>query len=187
MKTTTASVIRLKTSLQDSVLDLLNAQMGMEAHSSHTYLSMAGWCYAQGLNGCGDFFKKQAGEERHHLLRIFDYVVDAGGLPVSPDVNNIERSFEGLRDVLVKALEQEIVITNSFNNITDHCHKIKDYQTAKFVHWFLEEQLEEEQNARRCIELYDLIGPENGGLFRIDKEIIRLKATDMTKHVPKTV
>lgn len=184
---TNTSIIRLKTSLQDSVLDLLNKQIGMEAHSSATYLSMAAWCYTQGLNGCGDYFKKQSGEERHHMLRLFDFITDAGGHPLSPDVSNIERSYEGLRDVLVKALEQEISITHSFNQITDHCHKVKDYQTAKFLHWFLDEQLEEEQQARRCIELYDLIGTEDGGLFRIDKEIIKLKMEDMTKHVPKTV
>lgn len=181
------STIRLKTSLQESVHELLNKQIGMEAHSSSSYLSMAAWCYGQGLNGCGDFFKKQSAEERSHMLRIFDYLVDAGGLPVSPDVNNIERTFEGLRDILVQALEQEIMITQSFNQITDHCHKVKDYQTIKFLHWFLDEQLEEEAQARRCIELYDLIGTEDGGLFRIDKEIIRLKTEDMTKHVPKTV
>jgi ferritin len=181
------SVIRLKSSLQESVLELLNKQIGMEAHSSASYLSMAAWCYNQGLNGSGDFFKKQSGEERHHMLKIFDFIVDAGGQPVSPAVNNIERNFEGLRDVLVKALEQEISITQSFNQITDHCHKIKDYQTAKFLQWFLDEQLEEEQQARRCIELYDLIGTEDGGLFRIDKEIIRLKTEDMSRHVPKTM
>jgi ferritin len=172
------SIIRLKTSLQDSVMDLLNKQIGMEAHSSSSYLSMAAWCYTQGLNGCGDYFKKQSGEERQHMLRIFDFIIDAGGHPLTADVTNVEQTFEGLRDVLVKALEQEISITHSFNQISDHCHKVKDYQTAKFLHWFLDEQLEEEQQARRCIELYDLIGTEDGGLFRIDKEIIKLKMED---------
>jgi ferritin len=169
------SVIRLKTSVQDSVLDLLNEQMAKEAHSSSTYLSMSAWCYAQGLNGSGEYFKIQSGEEREHLLKLFDYIVDVGGLPVSPDVSKIEKNFEGLRDVLVKALEQEISITQSFNRITDHCHKVKDYQTAKFLQWYLDEQIEEEQQARRCIEIFDIIGTEDGGLYRIDKEILKLK------------
>jgi ferritin len=184
---TNTSIIRLKTSLQESVGELLNRQIAMEAHSSYSYLAMASWCYTHGLNGSGDFFKKQSGEERGHMLRIFDYMVDAGAQPLVPEVTKIEQHFEGLRDVLVKALEQEITITHSFNNIVDHCHKIKDHVTIKFLQWFLEEQLEEEQQARRCVELFDLIGTEDGGLFRIDKEIIRLKADDMTKHVPKTV
>jgi ferritin len=170
------SVIRLKTSLQDSVLDLLNEQMAMEAHSSASYLSMAAWCYAQGLTGTGDYFKKQSAEEREHMIKLFDFIADAGGMPVSPDVTKIDRSFEGLRDILVKALEMEISITLNFNKISDHCHKVKDYQTARFLHWYLDEQLEEEQQARRSIEIYDLIGTEDGGLYRIDKEIIKLKS-----------
>jgi ferritin len=168
------SVIRLKTSLQDSIMDMLNEQIAMEAHSSASYLSMSAWCYAQGLNGCGDFFKKQSGEEREHMLKIFDYIADAGGLPVSPEVTKIERQFEGLRDTFVKALEMEIAITQNFNRMTEQCHKNKDYQSARFIQWFLDEQMEEEQTARRCIELYDLIGTESGGLYRIDKEIRKL-------------
>jgi ferritin len=184
---TNTSVIRLKTSLQENIADLLNKQIAMESQSSANYLAMASWCYTQGLNGSGDFFKKQSGEERGHMLRIFDYMVDAGAQPLVPDVSKAEHHFEGLRDVLVKALEQEISVTHSFNNIVDQCYKIKDFVTIKFLQWFLEEQLEEEQQARRCVELFDLIGTEDGGLFRIDKEIIRLKAEDMTKHVPKTI
>jgi ferritin len=172
------SVIRLKTSLQDSVLDMLNEQIAMEAHSSASYLSMSAWCYVQGLVGCGEYFKKQSGEERIHQLKLFDFIADAGGLPVSPDVSKIERSFEGLRDILVKALEMEISITQNFNRISDHCYKVKDYQTARFLHWYLDEQLEEEQQARRCIEIYDLIGTDDGGLYRIDKEIIKLKTEE---------
>lgn len=172
------SVIRLKTSLQESVMEMLNEQIGMEAHSSASYLSMAAWCYAQGLNGCGDFFRKQSDEEREHMLKLFKYIADAGGLPVSPEVTKIERSFEGLRDVLVKALEMEINITHSFNRITEHCHKLKDFQTARFVHWYLDEQFEEEQQARRAIELFDLIGTEHDGLYRIDKAIGKLNSEE---------
>lgn len=168
------SVIRLKTSLQDTIQELLNEQIGMEAHSSASYLSMSAWCYAQGLNGSGAFFKKQSGEEREHMLKLFDYIADAGGLPVSPDITNIERSFEGLRDIFVKALEMEIAITHNFNRITEQCHKAKDYQTARFVQWYLDEQFEEEQQARRCVEIFDLITTQDGGLYRIDNEVGKL-------------
>jgi len=172
------SVIRLRTSLQDEVLDLLNDQIAMEAHSSAAYLSMSAWCYAQGLNGAGSFYKKQSGEEREHMLKLFDYVADAGGLPVSPDITNIERSFEGLRDIFVRALEMEIAITNKFNLITEQCHKLKDFQTARFVQWYLDEQMEEEQQARRCLEIFDLITTQDGGLYRIDSEVGKLKRKD---------
>jgi ferritin len=172
------SVIRLKTSLQENIADMLNEQLRMEAHSSATYLSMSAWCYAQGLNGCGEFFRKQSDEEREHMLKLFNYIADNGGLAVSPEVTGIERQFEGLRDLFVKALEMEISFSHNFNRMTEQCHKIKDYQTARFLQWYLDEQLEEEQQARRCVEIFDLIGTEDGGLYRIDKEVLKLKTQD---------
>ena len=170
-----ASLIRTKTSLQESILELLNKQIGMEAHSSAFYLSMSAWCYHQGLEGCGYYFQKQSGEEREHMLRIFNYVAEVGGLPVSPEVHFIDTRFEGLRDIFEKALDSEIMITESFNNMTAHCHEIKDFQTAKFLQWFLDEQLEEEQNARRLLEIFDLVGTDQGGLYRIDHEVRKLR------------
>ena len=168
------SLIRTRTSLQDSIAELLNKQIGMEAYSSAVYLAMSAWCYHQGFQGCGYYFKKQAGEEREHMMKIFDYVADVGGLPVSPEIHFIDNKFEGLRDIFAKSLDQEIAVTESFNHMTDHCHQIKDFQTAKFLQWILDEQLEEEQNSRRLLEIFDLIGVENGGLFKIDKEVEKL-------------
>ncbi|MGC3946593.1 MAG: ferritin [Chryseolinea sp.] len=131
MKTT--SVLRQKTSLQDSVLDILNKQMAVEAHSSATYLSMSAWCYSQGLRGCGEFFRMQASEERDHMMKIFNYIADSGALAISPEIAKVERGFEDLRSILVMALEQEIMITENFNKMTEHCQKVRDYQTARFL------------------------------------------------------
>ena len=175
MKTT--SILRQRTSLQDSVLDILNKQMGVEAHSSALYLSMSAWCYAQGLNGCGSFFRTQAAEEREHMMKIFNYIADAGALAISPEVTKVERGFEDLRSIFVMALEQEIEITENFNKMTEHCQKVRDYQTARFLQWYLDEQFEEEQQARRCIEIFDLMNAKDA-LYDIDREIHNLKKKD---------
>jgi ferritin len=173
----TASILRQKTSLQESVLDILNKQMGVEAHSSALYLSMSAWCYAQGLRGCGEFFRKQSDEEREHMMKIFNYITHAGALAVSPEVSKVQRTFEDLRSVLVMALEQEIQITENFNRMTEHCQKERDFQTARFLQWYLDEQFEEEQQARRCIEIYDLMSAKDA-LYDIDRTIHDLKKKD---------
>lgn len=79
-----SSLIRQRTSLLDSILEELNKQMAIEAHSCAAYLSMSAWFDIQGLVGCAHYFKKQSGEEREHQLRIFDYVTNMGALAVSP-------------------------------------------------------------------------------------------------------
>jgi ferritin len=170
----TASILRQKTSLQDSVLEILNQQMAVEAHSSALYLSMSAWCYAQGLRGTGEFFRKQAGEEREHMMKIFHYITHAGALAVSPEVTGVERNFTDLRALLVMALEQEIQITENFNKMSEHCQKVRDYQTARFLQWYLDEQYEEEAQARRCIEIFDQMNSKDA-IFDIDREIHDLK------------
>jgi ferritin len=168
------SELRLKTSLQEGIIDRLQEQMRMEGYASALYLSMAAWCHQQGLQGCGVFFKKQSAEEREHMLKLFDYLIDAGAEAISPEVTNIPHTFENLYALLVQFLEQEITVTESYLNLTAFCLQNKDYSTAQFLQWYLNEQREEEQTARRCIELYELIGTDNGGLYRIDKEIEKL-------------
>lgn len=173
----TASILRQKTSLQESVIELLNQQMAVEAHSSALYLSMSAWCYAQGLRGTGEFFTKQADEEREHMMKIFHYIAHAGALAVSPEVKSVERNFNDLRGLLVMALEQEIQITENFNKMSEHCQKVRDYQTARFLQWYLDEQYEEEAQARRCIEIFDQMNYKDA-IFDIDREIRDLKAKE---------
>ncbi|TAH26636.1 MAG: ferritin [Cytophagales bacterium] len=170
----TKSILRLKSSLQESILDMLNAQIKMEAHSTSAYLAMSAWCHEQGLIECGDYYKHQSDEEREHMLRIYDYIIDMGGKAISPEVSNIQHEFADLRALFELALEMEVAITDSFNKMSATCVKNADFQTLKFFDWFLEEQKEEEDNARRALEIYDLIGIELDGLFQIDHQVAKL-------------
>ncbi len=170
------SLIRLKTSLQENIQEILNQQIEMEAHSSATYLSLSAWASQQGLVGVATYFKKQAAEETMHMMKIFDYICEMGGIAISPEVKNVPSGFDSLKTILELALESEIKITESFNKIMDACYKSKDFQTATFCTWFLTEQMEEEQQARRALEIHDLIGFEFDGLFKIDHQIGKLIA-----------
>lgn len=165
------TLLRMKTSLQESVQNMLNEQMTMEAHSSAVYLGMSSWCHEQGLIKTGEYFKKQSAEEREHMLRIFDYMIDMGGRAISPTVTDVQNDFTDLKSLLELYLEMEIKITESFNKMTGACIKVNDFQTVKFFEWFLNEQIEEEDNARRTLEIYELIGTELDGLFKIDHQI----------------
>jgi ferritin len=164
-------LVRQKTSLSEEIEKILNDQIKQEAKASATYLSMASWCDQHGFANSADFFYKQSGEERGHMVKIFKYVNDVGGKAISPEVSDIPQNFNSLRAVFEQTLEQEITNTQSINRIVDHCYKAKDYTTAHFFQWFLQEQVEEEFIARRALELFDVIGEEGVGIYMIDKKI----------------
>ncbi|MDF9798482.1 ferritin [Catalinimonas alkaloidigena] len=167
-------LLRLKTSLTEEVEGLLNEQIKMEAKSSATYLSMASWCDRHGFDNSADFLYRQAEEEREHMMKIFKYVNDLGGAALSPEISDISTEFDSFRGIFEEALQQEIAVTQSFNRIAAKCQKLHDFTTFNFLAWFLNEQIEEEYIARRCLELFEVIGEEGAGQYMIDKQIAKV-------------
>jgi ferritin len=171
-------LVRQKTSLTEEIEKILNDQIKQESKASATYLAMASWCDQHGFANSADFFYKQSGEEREHMVKIFKYVNDVGGKAISPEISDITYNYNSLRSVFEQALEQEISNTQSFNRIVDQCFKTKDFVTINFLQWFLKEQVEEEFIARRALELFDVIGEEGVGIYMIDKKIPDIKYTE---------
>ena len=166
--------VTAKRSLTKETEELLNKQIVMEGQSSAAYLSMASWCEMTGYDHSAQFLYMHSEEERMHMLKLFHYVNEAGGHALQPEITNIKHNFESLREVFESILEHEIAVTNSINEIVNHCYNIKDFTTMNFLNWFVEEQREEETLARRAVELFDLIGEDGVGLWTIDKEILAL-------------
>jgi len=169
-------IVTPKRSLTKETEDLLNKQIVMEGTSSAAYLSMASWCETKGYETSSQFLYKHSEEERMHMLKLFHYVNEAGGHALQPEVSKIKHSFKSLREVFDNVLQHELEVTQSINQIVDHCFKIKDFATFNFLQWYVMEQREEEVLARRAVELFDLIGEDGVGLWMIDQEIGKLEA-----------
>ncbi|SDM78466.1 ferritin [Siphonobacter aquaeclarae] len=169
---------RLRTSLKEEVEIALNAQVKMEAEASSKYLAMASWCDRNGYRHSADYFYKQSDEERGHMLKIFHYLADQGATAYAPEIGAVAQDYASFREVFETALQSEINVTNAINRIVGLCRKIDDYATESFLQWFVQEQIEEEQNARRAVELFDVIGEAGTGRFQIDKEIAKINGAE---------
>lgn len=172
-------IVTPKRSLTADTEKKLNGQIMMEGLSSARYLSMASWCDTNGYVKSADFLYRHSDEERQHMLKLFNYVNNAGGHALQPEIKGIKHSFKTLREVFEEVLDHEIEVTKSINNLVEHCFKIKDFATFNFLQWFVTEQREEETIARRAVELFDIIGEEGVGLWTIDQEIANLEAFAM--------
>ena len=171
-------LVRMRTSLKAEIEHILNEQIKMEAHSSAIYLSMAAWCDRNGFDFSAGYFYKQSDEERNHMLKLFNYVSDMGGVAISPEVTNVPQEFDSFRDVFELALQQEIAVSNSINRIVGQARQLNDFATDQFMQWFVKEQIEEEYVARRAVELFDVIGEEGVGRYMIDKAIPKITYGD---------
>lgn len=164
-------IARQRMSIKVSTMDLLNDQIKMESHASASYLAMASWCEQNAFVQSAKFFYHQASEEREHMMKIFKFIVDCGGISLSPTVDNINHDFSNLEEVFETALDQEIEVTKSIYKILSVAKKEQDYLTENFLQWFIKEQLEEEKTFRDILDLFELMGRDGIALKFIDERI----------------
>ena len=150
---------------------LLNDQIKNEYSSSQFYLAMASWSENQGLNGTASFLYKHSDEERQHMLKLVRFINERGGKAIIPALEKPNLNFTSTLHVFETLLEQEVMVTESINNIVDACLKEKDYTTHNFMQWYVSEQLEEEALARNIIDKLKLIGKDTGGLYLFDRDM----------------
>jgi len=162
-------LVRLRTSVKESVELGLNQQIQMEMLSSSKYLAMAGWCDRNGFDHSAGFFYKQSEEERKHGMKLFRYLCDQGATAYSPEIPGVSQEFDSLRSVFETALDQEIAVTDSINRIISLCRRESDYATEELMKWYVKEQVEEEYIARRCLELIAQIPADQ--LYYLDQKL----------------
>ena len=94
--------------LSETLRTALNNQMTKEAYASQIYLSYGAWAASNGYEGISNFLFRHANEERSHMMKILEYILERGakaevqaiGAP-PPDPKTIFECFEnpnGLQD-----------------------------------------------------------------------------------------
>jgi ferritin len=168
-------ILRSKSVLKEEIVDIINKQIKMEAHSSAAYLAMAAWCDKEGYDNSSEFFFTQSEEERKHQLKLFRYLVDMECAAISPTVGETQHEFSSLRSVFETALEMEITVTDAIHDIVRECRKVGDIATEEFMRWFVTEQIEEEYVARKCIELFDTLGEDKIALGMVEERVLGIE------------
>ena len=156
--------------MNEKVAFLLNQQINKEFYSAYLYLDMANYYDAQDLDGYANYYMVQAQEERDHALLFLKYM-QINGLKVTLDaIEKPDKTFTALEDPLQIAAEHERYVTALINDIYQEAHQAKDYRTMKFLDWFVDEQMEEEDNADTMVSRYKLFGQDPKGLYLLDQE-----------------
>ena len=171
-------LMRQKVAVQENILSLLNMQVKLESQSSAAYLAMGAWCDQHGYDHSAKFFYDQSQEERAHMLKLFHYVSDMGGHAEVAAISAPQSEFSSLREVFEVALESEISVTESINQIVTTCRKASDFATENFMQWFVKEQVEEEFVARKALEFFEMLGDDPASLLTIDERILKIKYSD---------
>ena len=157
--------------ISDRMCEALNEQINAELYSSYLYLSMSAQFAHAGLKGGANWFHVQAQEEMLHVQRIYDYLLGQGGRIVLTAIEAPPAEFGTPLQVFGLALEHEQKVTALINRLLCVAEEEKDRATEIFLHWFVTEQVEEEENAKDIIDRLKLAGDNGPGLFMVDSEL----------------
>lgn len=157
----------------------LNKQLELESYASSLYLSMASWCDREALEGSHKFMQRQSAEEKMHMLKIFDYILEMDGQAVVPGVKKPPIDFKSVQQMFKDVYAHEQKVTKAINNLVAVSAAEKDNTTFNFLQWFVEEQREEEALMRSILDKIKLIGKGPQSLYYIDNEIEKINAVEL--------
>ena len=165
--------IMAKTNIPSKVLTELNRQLNHELSAAHAYLALSGWCAGQNLKGFASFFSKQAGEEREHAEKLIQHVLDRGSAPQLAAIAAPKQDLDSLLKVAEQAQKMEQTNTQGINAVYEAAVVAKDYPAQVLMHWFINEQVEEEAWAA---DMVDRVQGATcaGSLLDLDRHIEKL-------------
>ncbi len=155
--------------MTNELLAKLNDQMNFEIESAHVYLGMAGYCADLGLEGFENWFLVQYEEELFHAKKLYKYINDKGQRVNVTGFESPKNEYGSLLEAFEAALEHEKKVTANFYDIMDLAVAQKEYATISYIQWFIDEQVEEEDNVSSIISKIKLV--KDSGLYLLDKDI----------------
>ena len=147
----------------------LNNQISMEANASNAYLSAASWCEITGYDGAASFFNSQAEEEHQHMLKFVNFVNGQCLGAIIPGTKQPPKTYKSLEAICKTALTNEQAVTKAINRMVDLAQKDKDHNTFTFLQFFVNEQIEEEQQFENILQKFNLLGRDKLAIYEIDK------------------
>jgi len=151
--------------------EALNEQVNAELYSAYLYLSMATFAESKNFRGIAHWLKMQAKEELSHAMKIYSFIFERGGRVILKDIKQPPNEWPNFTELFKQVYEHEKHITQLIYNLVNMAKEEKDYATEVFLNWFIDEQVEEEDQARTIYEKLRLAGENINALLFIDREL----------------
>jgi ferritin len=172
--------------LAKKIEKVLNGQVNNEMYSAYLYMAMSAYATSVGLKGFANWFMVQYHEEMLHAMKLYEFILKRGGKIALLDIKQPPADWKSPLDMFEKTLEHEIFITRCINDLTDLSIAEKDHATQVFLQWYVNEQVEEEENDNDIIAQLKLAKDNIQAIMMIDGQLAaRMTAvpTDYSKGV----
>jgi ferritin len=157
--------------MNKKIEDSFNKQINEEVFSAYLYQSIRAYFESIGLAGFASWMNVQAQEELFHASKFFNHICERGGRVKLMAIQEPKMSWDSPLDAFKASLEHEKHITACINDLVAVAEEEKDYASRTMLNWFVDEQVEEEDNVGKVVQELELVQNDGRGLLMLDREL----------------
>ncbi|MBN1317749.1 MAG: ferritin [Anaerolineales bacterium] len=157
--------------LSEKLVKAYNEQIKNELNSAYIYYGMAAYFDAKSLPGFANWMRVQAQEELFHASKFNAFVFERDGEVELFALDKPAVVYESPLATFKAAYAHEQFITGTINKLYKLAMEVEDYASKPILHWFIEEQIEEEASAKEIVDQLEMIQESKMGIFMLDKQM----------------
>ena len=151
--------------------DAINAQINAELWSAYLYLAMSLDAETKGYKGVANWFHVQFQEEQDHARIFMNYLNSVDAKVTLLPIDEVPATWDNVLAMFKQTLEHEKKVTSLINNLAAIANEDRDFASINRLVWFIDEQVEEEENARDMITAVEAVEDNKYGMYMLDKEL----------------
>lgn len=151
--------------------DAINAQINAELWSAYLYLAMSMDAETKGYKGVANWFYVQFKEEQDHARIFMNYLNSVDAKVTLLPIDEVPATWDSVLAMFKQTLEHEKKVTSLINNLAAIANEDRDFASINRLVWFIDEQVEEEENARDMITAVEAVEENKYGMYMLDKEL----------------
>jgi ferritin len=157
--------------MNPKVEQALNDQVHAEFYSFYLYLAVSSHFKTLHLDGFSHWMHVQAQEELIHAMKLVDYLNERGGAVRLQAIEAPPASWASPLEAVKAVLDHERHISQRINDLVDVAGKAKDHATTVVLHWYVNEQIEEEATADTLYHQVEMLKDSPHGILMLDREL----------------
>ena len=149
----------------------INRQINAELWSAYLYLAMSMDAEAKTLKGIANWFFVQWLEEQDHARIFQNYMNASGAKVILQPIDDVDSEWDNPLEMFQETLKHEKEVTEMINDLVRLALSEGDFATLSRLQWFVDEQVEEEENARDLVDDFSRAGKDFGTILDLDSRL----------------
>ena len=157
--------------LTGNLAEAFSTQVTLELTAATVYRQLAVEMDVLSLPGIAGWFRAQAGEEIVHAEKFMTHMTDRSAHPKIGEQPAPTVNVNSVADAFAASLAHEQKVSEAIRELYRLAQTEGDIDSMPLLHWFIDEQVEEEATVSEILDRVKMIGNDGSGLLRLDAEL----------------